>query len=166
MAEMPENGSQPNSLEEILADYYCAVDAGKNPDPQDYLDRYPEHRQELEEHFAAQGRVEAILKAVQSDGAGGAAEVPLLPDFQILDPIGPGGMGMVFKAWQQSAKRVVAVKIIRADRLDNLLSEQRHKMIERFITEAQAAARLEHDNIVKVYHVGESHDQPYYAMRS
>jgi len=52
MADIPETVSQLNSLEEILADYLRAVDERKSPDPQAYLERYPEHRQELEEFFA------------------------------------------------------------------------------------------------------------------
>src|SRR5262249_329200 len=143
------------------------VDAGNNPDPQSLIAANPEYRKELEEIFADERGVHAMLDPLRSAGRPGAAlEPPDLPDFEILESILPaGGMGMVYKAKQRSANRNVVVKILRPDRLDNLSGDQRRKMIERFITEAQAAAQLEHDNIVKVYQVGEWQDRPFYAMR-
>src|SRR5262249_23812962 len=115
---------------------------------------------------ASERGVHAMLGPLRS--AGGPSdgwEPPALPDFENLERLPAGGMGVVYKAKQRSANRIVVVKIIRPDRLDSLSDDQRRKVIERFITEAQAAAQLEHDNIVKVYHVGEWQDLPFYAMR-
>ena len=64
MAEMPETGSQLKSLDEILADYHCAIDAGKNPDPRDYLVRYPEYRQQLEQALYSQLDADAVLTKI------------------------------------------------------------------------------------------------------
>jgi WD40 repeat protein/tRNA A-37 threonylcarbamoyl transferase component Bud32 len=90
---------------------------------------------------------------------------PSIPDYQILDIIGAGGMGVVYKARQISANRMVALKVIRTDRLESFSAEQRRQAIERFQTEAQAAAKIEHDHIVPIYDVGESDGRPYYSMR-
>src|SRR5262245_37012740 len=135
--EAAETVSHAGNLEEILAEYLRAVDAGKNPDPQSVIDANPEHRQELEAYFANERRVHAILDPLRSAGYPGAVlEPPDLPDFENLEAILPaGGMGMVYKAKQRSANRIVVVKIIRPDRLDMLPGDQRRKMIERFITE-------------------------------
>src|SRR6516225_648943 len=89
---------------------------------------------------------------------------PSIPDYQILELLGAGGMGVVYKARQISANRVVALKVIRSDRLEAYSAKQRRDAIERFQTEAQAAAKIEHDHIVPIYDVGESDGRPFYSM--
>jgi serine/threonine protein kinase len=79
---------------------------------------------------------------------------PELPDFEILGELGRGGMGIVYKARQISAERTVALKVILKDRL------QHEEAVRRFRREAQAASRLNHPNIVRVYdsdHTGSTH---------
>ncbi len=79
-------------------------------------------------------------------------------DFIIEDQIGEGGMGQVYKAWQKSLDRVVAIKI---------LSEEYAKTAEyvgRFRREARAAASLVHPNVVQIYAVGEARGVPFFAM--
>src|SRR5262245_61762722 len=79
---------------------------------------------------------------------------PTLPDFDILGELGRGGMGIVYKARWRSQDRVVALKVIRRDRL------QHAEAVRRFRREAQAAARLNHPNIVQVFdsdHGGDTH---------
>ena len=56
-------------------------------------------------------------------------------------------MGVVYRARQRSADRIVALKLIRPERLEELAPETRAETLRRFLTEAQAAARLEHDHI-------------------
>src|SRR5262249_59418209 len=74
-------------------------------------------------------------------------------------------MGVVWKAHQLSAKRTVALKVIRPDRLAGLPADKRRKAIDRFVIEAQAAAQLQHDHVVPVYDVGENDGRPYYSIR-
>src|SRR5262249_20273347 len=78
---------------------------------------------------------------------------------------GGGGVGAFTGARQRSAGRLVAVKIIRPDRLADLDEEQRRLWLDRFHTEATAAARLEHDHLVTVHEVGESTGVHFYSMR-
>ena len=82
----------------------------------------------------------------------------LLGDFELLEVIGRGGMGVVYRAWQVSLEREVAVKVL----APNHTRSQRQ--VDRFQREARAIARLRHPGIVTVYAVGRSGDEHYFAM--
>ncbi|MHC4178895.1 MAG: serine/threonine-protein kinase, partial [Planctomycetota bacterium] len=102
------------------------------------------------------------------ESPGGAPSVSSLEEFgnyESLEEIGRGGMGVVYRARQRSANRTVALKVIRRDRLEALPRDTHTSALERFRQEAQAAARLEHENIVTVYEVGEVDRQPFFSMR-
>lgn len=88
-----------------------------------------------------------------------------LGDYELIDRIGAGGMGVVYRARQLSANREVALKLIRPDRLDELAPGQFAEIVSRFRIEAQAAAGLDHRNIVAVYDVGEAEGTPFFSMR-
>lgn len=81
--------------------------------------------------------------------------------YRILSFVGSGGMGSVYKAQDLRLNRTVALKFLRADRLDATDPHQRR----RFETEARAQARIEHPHICKIYEVGVVEDQPYIAMQ-
>src|SRR5437763_3113649 len=84
----------------------------------------------------------------------------LLGNYQILEEIGRGGMGVIYRARQRHSRRIVAIKRIlsyHADSQDTLM---------RFRREAQAAANLDHPNILPIYEVSESHDGlPFFSMK-
>src|SRR5262249_18769891 len=65
----------------------------------------------------------------------------LFGDYELLKKLGQGGMGVVYLARQCSADRLVALKLIRLDRLEHLTSKQRQDWLDRFRTEGQATAR-------------------------
>ncbi|MFO0881167.1 MAG: serine/threonine-protein kinase [Gemmataceae bacterium] len=79
-------------------------------------------------------------------------------DYVLLEEIGRGGMGVVHRAYEVGLDRVVAIKMI----LSGGLSEPEE--LTRFRTEASAAGKLQHPNIVKVHRVGIEGDRHYYAM--
>lgn len=83
----------------------------------------------------------------------------LLPDYDILEEIGRGGMGIVFRARHRELQRLVALKI-----LPGLLAAVRSDARRRFRREAGIAARLEHPNIIGVHDFGEVDGMLYYIM--
>jgi WD40 repeat protein/serine/threonine protein kinase len=79
-------------------------------------------------------------------------------DYELLQELGHGGMGVVYKARQMKLNRTVALKMLL---LGQFSSEQ---SVKRFEREAQAAAALHHPNIVSIYDVGEIEGQHYFTM--
>src|SRR5260370_996367 len=85
--------------------------------------------------------------------------VPKLPQsdrYEFQELIGVGGMGKVYKAFDRELKRLVALKFLR---------EADAALERRFLQEAQAQARVDHQNVCKVYEVGRICDEPYIAMQ-
>ena len=83
-----------------------------------------------------------------------------LGNYEILEQIGCGGMGVIYRARQRHSERIVAVKRVLSYRADS------HGALQRFRREAQAVASLDHPNILPIYEVSESEDGlPFFSMK-
>ena len=89
-----------------------------------------------------------------------AASAPLgsFGDYDLIEEIARGGMGIVYKARQRNLGRIVAVKMILAGPFAG------QEFVQRFRTESAAAAILQHPNIVAIHAVGVHEDQHYFSM--
>src|SRR5262249_47957380 len=78
--------------------------------------------------------------------------------YEIIEVLGRGGMGIVYKARQTKLRRLVALKMIIAS------DQPSPRQLARFRTEAEAVARLQHPNIIQIHDVGEIEGHPFYSM--
>jgi formylglycine-generating enzyme required for sulfatase activity len=98
-------------------------------------------------------------RAVPTDlTPGESREYPEIPGYEILGICGHGGMGVVYRARQLGANRLVALKMIRA--VEHASPTERL----RFQIETEAVARLQHPHIVQLYEVGEVRGQPFFSL--
>ncbi len=154
-------------LDDALAAYYEAIAAGQPVDREALLARHPELAAELTAFFAAEERMDRLMVPLRpAFGAKTANAIDdifgqehTVGDYELLDVLGQGGMGVVYKARQKSLNRLVALKMIRGDRLG--LPGQ----AGRFRSEAEAVAALDHPNVVPIYEVGEWAGQRYFTMK-
>ncbi len=115
-------------------------------------------------HPPTRGGDETVLLASQAPGQPtvpadrATRPIPEVEGYEILSELGRGGMGVVYKARDRKLNRIVALKMILAG------AHAGSEAIERFRSEAEAVAQLQHPNIVQVFDVGQSAGQPWCAL--
>jgi serine/threonine protein kinase/tetratricopeptide (TPR) repeat protein len=143
LRQHPELADEPAFAAELIYhEFSLRQELGESPDWQQHTRQYPGHAALLERLRQADQLVEQTLAA--------PAQLPTgtFADYELLEEVGRGGMGVVFKARHKSLDRIVALKVLRSDG-----TGEERKRLDR---EAQTVARLQHPNIVQVYEVGET----------
>jgi serine/threonine protein kinase len=172
----PFVGSDPDAaIELIYGEFLLREELGEAPELAEYAGTYPQHetrlRLQLDLHRALQSST-FNGDDPESDPCGTLASgsrspehakkrrcsPPAVAGYEILGEIGRGGMGVVYRARQRRLNRDVALKMILAG--DHAGPEA----MTRFLTEAEAIARLQHPSIVQVHYCGGYDERPYLVM--
>ena len=137
-----------------------AVEAGQSPDREALLAANPDLADGAAGVLRQSGwdRAGDGRRAAAACRAACCRKLRYFGDYELLEEVARGGMGIVYKARQTSLNRIVAVKMILAGQLAT------PDDVRRFRTEAEAAANLQHPNIVAVHEVGIHESQHYFSM--
>ena len=170
-ADALANTAPDDLLDLIYHEVMIREEFGEHPALGEYLERFPQFTGQLRDQF----EVHQALKLDQWLGQAGTGETaqgsslaageprasgtgPSIPGYEVIRELGRGGMGVVYLARQTGLERLVALKMILAGEF----SRQQDRV--RFQREAEAVARLEHPNLVKIYETGEQDGRPYFSM--
>ncbi len=104
--------------------------------------------------------IDALSAPIRS-ALNGIATIPTLPDYEELEEIGRGGMGIVYRGRHKKTLRLEAIKVIRTDCMPGSVQH----LTRRLRLEAQLAARVAHEHIVPVYQTGEVDGCPWFSMQ-
>ncbi len=174
---------------EVLAAYFEAQSAGQAPEREAWLEAHPDLADQLAEFLDERDRLLRLTEPLRTIAGAAPEKVPgdnpalgfwpgplaasgdatvsdlktatgrLFGDYELLDEIVRGGMGVVYKARQTSLNRFVALKMLRIAALADLDSPRRFRL------EAEATANLDHPNIIPIYEVGELDGFSFFTMK-
>lgn len=126
--------------------------------------QFPQFADDITEFFRCHGVVQRAASPVLA-ALSDERPLPNLPEYESLEEVGRGGMGIVYKGRHRATGRIDAVKVIHPDRTAAQTFDAVHSFVDRFRRECRLASQVAHENIVPVYHVGESENAAYYSMR-
>ena len=155
----PMTDEEREELAAVLADEFLErLRAGEQISVESFVNEHQEIADELRELLPAMMNMEGLSRNTQPPAPAMAHYPERLGDYHLLERIGCGGMGTVFRARQESLQREVAVKIL----APSWSSDPRHS--EAFENESRVIAALRHTNIVEVFGAGHEGHYRYYVM--
>jgi eukaryotic-like serine/threonine-protein kinase len=175
MTTSQDKCNNSSQVDRLFAEYLGSIDRSEKVDCAEFLRQHTEYAEELRELIEA----DQIIAEVRREADAAATALPptailnakgntlaplpnttlrFLGDYELLEEIAHGGMGVVYKARQLSLGRIVAIKMIRGGGF------AADDDIQRFRNEAEAIANLHHKNIVAIYEVGEHEGEYYFSM--
>lgn len=159
-------------LDAIIAGYYREIEHGSCPDPVKWLSAHQEFETELRSFLGDVALLPgpdeihppdpalAPTLSCQSEALSREENrFPVFANYEVLEEIDRGGMGIVYRARQLRPDRLVAIKMMRKGRFAS------RDDIERFLNEANAASALDAEAVVPVYEVGDLDGEPFIVMR-
>jgi serine/threonine protein kinase/WD40 repeat protein len=163
MTDPTNHSDREQQLEAVVADYIRACESDALPDRRAILQQHPELADDLRAFFGQRDRMNHFAEPIREFGAlagdmGPGQHVSYVGDYELLEEIARGGMGIVYKARQTKLGRIVAVKMIATGRLAT------DEIVQRFQAEAQAVAGLHHPHIVAIHEVGQHEGWHYFSM--
>ncbi|MCS7465207.1 protein kinase [Stieleria sp. ICT_E10.1] len=174
MAEASDEQDRDEAFDRIVHEYYRLIENGELVPRHDFINRHKRFEQELHSFFADLDQFDQAVDNLDatSDEAIDATQVSQLNqtslnpsvairyigEYRVLSEVARGGMGIVFKARQETLRRTVALKMILSGRLAN------DAQVERFYREARSAAALKHPHIVGVHEIGKHDGHHYFTM--
>ena len=155
---MPDTPDREERLAELVEEYLEAMRKGEAPSLADFAAEHPEYAEELRDLLKGMQEMESLSVTTHGAAVHAGRYPESLGGYRLLERIGAGGMGTVFRALQESLNREVAVKILSP--VWN--ADDRHR--EAFENESRVIAALHHTNIVEVFGAGQEGDYRYYVM--
>ena len=169
LTEPDELSEAESRLERLLADLTARLRAGQPVSLDAAIAQHPDLADELRELWPAIVLAEELAPPLAQDAdntlkpeGSTATRLPFnkrtFGDYELLEELGRGGMGVVYRAWQKSLARTVALKMM-------LTVDASKEELLRFKAEAAAIGRLDHPHLVPIYESGEIDDIPYFSMK-
>jgi serine/threonine-protein kinase len=165
MPDTPMNtaATVDHHFEVVVEQFLRERETGSDPDRQRYLESFPQFAPLLRDFFDGQDLFDRLAPDLAPEvRARRVATISAIPSpgervgsFELIEELGRGGMGIVYRARQTKLGRTVALKMIRS---------QDEAELARFRVESEAIARLQHANIVQLFEVGERDGTPFLAM--
>ena len=161
------------TLHGVLAEYIRRREAGESVDIESFCASYPDLADGLRSYAEGEGLLDALsdradvdsgdLRSAETMRPGGAQRTDFAPQSQfgrywLVHQLGKGAMGTVYLAEDTQLDRRVALKIPKGTGTDG------EEFLKRFTREAQAAARLEHPNLCRIYDAGDVNGTPFISM--
>jgi serine/threonine-protein kinase len=149
----------PKAIDDLLLEWESAWRAGRTLTPQELCPDWPEGQAELHRRAALLRKFDAFAAdEVTTEPHTGEDAPPTIPGYAIRGVLGAGGMGVVYRARQESLHRDVAVKVMRGG------PDPPPRFAHLFAQEARLLAQLKHDNLVPVFDAKLHLGRPYFVM--